>query len=75
MKNRYITVTVIITYQEKLGNYNYITVRLYDKIIITYQEKLGNYNNSVVTWVSNMIITYQEKLGNYNVKNIGSKAK
>ena len=34
----------IITYQEKLGNYNYFVRGLVSTRIITYQEKLGNYN-------------------------------
>ena len=34
----------IITYQEKLGNYNPISSSKCDDLIITYQEKLGNYN-------------------------------
>ena len=34
----------IITYQEKLGNYNLSMVADTFNIIITYQEKLGNYN-------------------------------
>ena len=59
----------IITYQEKLGNYNFVHVNKADNFIITYQEKLGNYN-LVTTIASNpLIITYQEKLGNYNVWN------
>ena len=35
---------LIITYQEKLGNYNNIHYLIYMNYIITYQEKLGNYN-------------------------------
>ena len=34
----------IITYQEKLGNYNDGDDYGYTVKIITYQEKLGNYN-------------------------------
>ena len=34
----------IITYQEKLGNYNLVTTIASNPLIITYQEKLGNYN-------------------------------
>ena len=34
----------IITYQEKLGNYNENMVCGVANVIITYQEKLGNYN-------------------------------
>ena len=34
----------IITYQEKLGNYNTAPVSNLLIFIITYQEKLGNYN-------------------------------
>ncbi len=36
--------SVIITYQEKLGNYNRGEVTVNIRYIITYQEKLGNYN-------------------------------
>ena len=35
----------IITYQEKLGNYNSVASAMFLRIIITYQEKLGNYNS------------------------------
>ena len=57
----------IITYQEKLGNYN-VVLLIYGFIhIITYQEKLGNYNLSRYFVTIRFIITYQEKLGNYNV--------
>ena len=35
----------IITYQEKLGNYNTRQKYLSRRAIITYQEKLGNYND------------------------------
>ena len=34
----------IITYQEKLGNYNGKPLVPRSQSIITYQEKLGNYN-------------------------------
>ena len=34
----------IITYQEKLGNYNELFALSNVIGIITYQEKLGNYN-------------------------------
>ena len=37
----------IITYQEKLGNYNDKYDALETQLIITYQEKLGNYNDQV----------------------------
>ena len=37
----------IITYQEKLGNYNIKSLRYLIKAIITYQEKLGNYNSAM----------------------------
>ena len=56
----------IITYQEKLGNYNNCFDLTSFDLIITYQEKLGNYNNIVVQTCYGTIITYQEKLGNYN---------
>ncbi len=35
---------LIITYQEKLGNYNSLSDIFVLPPIITYQEKLGNYN-------------------------------
>ena len=35
---------IIITYQEKLGNYNSAKIGSSGYYIITYQEKLGNYN-------------------------------
>ena len=35
----------IITYQEKLGNYNLHDKDVKEDGIITYQEKLGNYND------------------------------
>ena len=38
---------IIITYQEKLGNYNLSDGLNYKFSIITYQEKLGNYNYSI----------------------------
>ena len=57
----------IITYQEKLGNYNAKTTKTTKAKIITYQEKLGNYNGYACGSASRIIITYQEKLGNYNV--------
>ena len=56
----------IITYQEKLGNYNSAQTLVMKFIIITYQEKLGNYNCPSEIFASDLIITYQEKLGNYN---------
>ena len=56
---------IIITYQEKLGNYNWICSVWQYKTIITYQEKLGNYNTRFISAVSNLIITYQEKLVNH----------
>ena len=56
----------IITYQEKLGNYNKTPTNLARHIIITYQEKLGNYNVRNAAMNACQIITYQEKLGNYN---------
>ena len=56
----------IITYQEKLGNYNLLFLFVCQLLIITYQEKLGNYNYNIVKLKQNVIITYQEKLGNYN---------
>ena len=56
----------IITYQEKLGNYNCQTIIKICSEIITYQEKLGNYNQRVWAKQGHKIITYQEKLGNYN---------
>ena len=57
---------LIITYQEKLGNYNGGSTGLFGVQIITYQEKLGNYNMFGVIASARLIITYQEKLGNYN---------
>ncbi len=56
----------IITYQEKLGNYNLVTTIASNPLIITYQEKLGNYNSNIGKPYIGKIITYQEKLGNYN---------
>ncbi len=56
----------IITYQEKLGNYNACCAVPVVQLIITYQEKLGNYNREVLDRSAAEIITYQEKLGNYN---------
>ena len=41
--------TVIITYQEKSGNYNAYDCVDLNVRIITYQEKSGNYN--IVTFV------------------------
>ena len=35
---------VIIPYQEKLGNYNSLSIICCEVVIIPYQEKLGNYN-------------------------------
>ena len=35
---------MIITYQEKSGNYNNIPIEVMTELIITYQEKSGNYN-------------------------------
>ena len=43
----------IITYQEKLGNYNWNINTSRTRSIITYQEKLGNYNydySKAVNW-------------------------
>ena len=57
---------IIITYQEKLGNYNELTFYKEKYEIITYQEKLGNYNADTISMLIKCIITYQEKLGNYN---------
>ena len=56
----------IITYQEKLGNYNGPGSGKTTGYIITYQEKLGNYNDFTFRTLKGSIITYQEKLGNYN---------
>ena len=58
---------IIITYQEKLGNYNEKRIYFYRTSIITYQEKLGNYNSVGFLIITYLIITYQEKLGNYNL--------
>ena len=57
----------IITYQEKLGNYNAAECLMVTTTIITYQEKLGNYNTYNQDIFYKPIITYQEKLGNYNL--------
>ena len=57
----------IITYQEKLGNYNNPSDYNGVTLIITYQEKLGNYNPHFQVKEFACIITYQEKLGNYNL--------
>ena len=51
----------IITYQEKLGNYNLLSASEYSELIITYQEKLGNYNSKCNNAQQFQIITYQEK--------------
>ena len=58
--------TVIIPYQELLGNYNtiYNFVRIVS--IIPYQELLGNYNQLCLLQRTHIIIPYQELLGNYN---------
>ena len=40
------TFALIITYQEKLGNYNAGLITDISTNIITYQEKLRNYNFS-----------------------------
>ena len=58
---------IIITYQEKLGNYNSANSLFAARTIITYQEKLGNYNELMALNLWQPIITYQEKLGNYNI--------
>ena len=60
------SIAEIITYQEKLGNYNGFSDFGNFWNIITYQEKLGNYNRSATFSAWRIIITYQEKLGNYN---------
>ena len=60
-------IKTIITYQEKLGNYNNDSDLWLLALIITYQEKLGNYNSNVGMKEMYPIITYQEKLGNYNL--------
>ena len=57
---------IIITYQEKSGNYNLIVATQYPSAIITYQEKSGNYNQKLCHFLNTHIITYQEKSGNYN---------
>ena len=62
----YVILILIITYQEKLGNYNRTTLFAPAEEIITYQEKLGNYNLKMWEDDEGVIITYQEKLGNYN---------
>ena len=59
---------VIITYQEKSGNYNFLVAVEAIPHIITYQEKSGNYNSMFFGVPGCGIITYQEKSGNYNVK-------
>ena len=62
-----VIILFIITYQEKLGNYNVLEAIHSACNIITYQEKLGNYNQKVCDIITDVIITYQEKLGNYNL--------
>lgn len=51
----------IITYQEKLGNYNGSYNETLSTTIITYQEKLENYNDPEREYAPLVIITYQEK--------------
>ena len=36
--------TYIISYQNKIGNYNLIQMTGIDPVIISYQNKIGNYN-------------------------------
>ena len=56
----------IISYQEKLGNYDISVHLTLIKVIISYQEKLGNYDRQSRTEPDRLIISYQEKLGNYD---------
>ena len=58
--------SIIITYQEKSGNYNVKHQNPDCHQIITYQEKSGNYNHCRYDYRIRDIITYQEKSGNYN---------
>ena len=39
-----VAISPIISYQEKLGNYNPLSMLYAKSKIISYQEKLGNYN-------------------------------
>ena len=45
----------IITYQEKLGNYNLAIRKGISFVIITYQEKLGNYNKVCDDVINNLL--------------------
>ena len=50
----------IIPYQEKLGNYNSLTVNTRNVFIIPYQEKLGNYNYSAPS-ISTEVLYHTKK--------------
>ena len=58
--------SLIIPYQELLGNYDPGNKRLTEALIIPYQELLGNYDWCRTVPACWRIIPYQELLGNYD---------
>ena len=57
----------IITYQEKLGNYNFPRILGIRANNYNIPRKIRELQYSTAIFEPLMIITYQEKLGNYNL--------
>ena len=58
--------SIIIPYQELLGNYDHLPGQFQRVDIIPYQELLGNYDLTPEMDEELSIIPYQELLGNYD---------
>ena len=56
----------IISYQNVVGNYNYLPKEPDIDSIISYQNVVGNYNNESCFAFGHYIISYQNVVGNYN---------
>ena len=60
----------IISYQNKIGNYNFSHKVFYYSLIISYQNKIGNYNFHSTFISVFSIISYQNTIGNYNQQDL-----
>ncbi len=58
--------SLIIPYQEIIGNYSTVYDSMSNVPIIPYQEIIGNYSSASSSQDSLPIIPYQEIIGNYS---------
>ena len=54
--------SLIIPYQELLGNYDSTYAMLWRRLIIPYQELLGNYDFQIIDNALRCIISYQHNM-------------